>query len=67
MARKLMSIKLLDVEMCLDCNFHSLVNVTLEDGSKAKSVKCHRLDCDNWVWENKTPLTEDQIEDIEEN
>lgn len=48
MTNRMLVIKLVNSEMCLDCNFGGMAEVIV-NGERQKIIRCYRLDCDNWI------------------
>ncbi len=61
--RMLKIVKLLQPEMCLDCRFARVADVTDAEGRKRKMIRCFRLDCDNWGKANEPPVTSVKMDD----
>lgn len=56
MARKnLKIVRLLEPELCTECQFAKMAEVEAEDGSFQRMIYCRRLDCDNWDFASAEP------------
>jgi len=64
--RNLKIVRLLEPEMCLDCRFAQIADVTGNDGVPQRMIYCRRLDCDNWDIVNAEPATSVRTDDGEE-
>ncbi len=53
--RQLKIVKLLEPEICLECNFAHMADVEAADGSFQRMIYCRRLDCDNWDFSSAEP------------
>lgn len=38
---------LIDPQLCTECRF-AVINDSVEDGQRRRTITCRRLDCDNW-------------------
>ncbi len=41
-------VRLLEPELCQECPFAKMAEVTTADGVYQRMIYCRRLDCDNW-------------------
>ena len=55
MARQLKIVRLLEPEICVDCNFSKMADVEAADGTMQRMIYCRRLDCDNWDFSTAEP------------
>lgn len=63
MARgKLIELRLLDPEMCLDCRFAKRADVERQDGTEMRMIFCLRRDCDNWDFSSFKPLSKVHVD-----
>lgn len=46
--RNLKIVRLIEPDLCLDCQFNKPANVETIDGMTQRMIYCRRLDCDNW-------------------
>lgn len=67
MARKLNIIKLIEPDLCLECRFQQVANVTSADGTIKRMIYCKRLDCDNWDRREVEPAMDISFDDAENN
>ena len=56
-------VKLLNPNMCLDCRFAQMAEVTMTDGRNQRMIHCSRLDCDNWDYSTAEEASEVRVED----
>jgi hypothetical protein len=67
MAQKnLKIVRLLEPELCLECRFSKIANVTGQDGVPQRMIYCSRLDCDNWDIVDAEPAMSVRTDDGEE-
>ena len=45
------TVRLIDPTLCTSCRFASVALLEREDSSVVQLVRCKRLDCDNWQFE----------------
>lgn len=53
--RQLKIVRLLEPEICTECNFAHMADVEASDGTFQRMIYCRRLDCDNWDFSSAEP------------
>ena len=65
MARQLKIVRLLEPEICTDCNFAKMADVESADGTVQRMIYCRRLDCDNWDFSSAEPAKSVHLDAVE--
>lgn len=63
---KIKLIHIQDPMLCLFCDLALLVEVRFSDNSTRKMIYCERLDCDNWILDDKEEGTDEQTKPVDE-
>jgi len=62
--QKIVTVKLLEPELCQECRFAKMADVVNMDGIIERMIRCTRLDCDNWDYSTAKP-TQAVYDDID--
>ncbi|MCE5313513.1 MAG: hypothetical protein ABFD49_01915 [Armatimonadota bacterium] len=59
---KLKVIKILDPLLCVRCDHAYIADVVMKEGTRRKMFYCSRLDCDNWVSQTASQVSQDEMD-----
>jgi hypothetical protein len=63
--RELRVVRLIEPDLCLDCQFAHQADVETADGRTQKMLYCRRLDCDNWDYSSAEPAVRVDVQSDE--